>query len=289
MNSDTPIAFKLNEIFAKNSRLDLIVWNRSNILNNQNGLQLIHKLLYDKKYKQLVLPMLRPLGRKLESYKNILCHDSHGNFGREGSDFKYFDSEHTNLCELWIQVAPELEQDVWDELNQWLKANKLGMIFRWIKNPLWEPLGSALNKSSYYPKIIKETIDDDPPVEILNYVSELQAAWFLKLCWARASEEIADYFVKDSIFNYIDPQRSKSEIKKLLTIILEDINLEDYGINSSNPHISPYRFGISHMAAFSINAITLGDNYFFENFCKDRNHASHPHHYASMKEYLSEL
>ena len=242
---------KVGEIFEGGTSLHLVIWDRLSEKSHPSGLTLMKRLVEEF---DLVMPMLRPLGRGPDDYSkdfrtkfdksppNILCDDI-----PSAPLLRRRNGYTTGHCELWIQVADVINSTLIDSLRE--SFNKKSNVFAAFLNhgnPIWTPLGdSDARARNGFDTEIRHDIGED------KYYSAL-----LKLMWYRSSVVIVDWLsAQDGAIATIDPVTQKGVLHGLMAEILSNINPNDYGLSSSFNSVDPSSFGVSHMSAFAVNAL----------------------------------
>lgn len=243
---------KVGKIFQGQTCLHLVIWDRFSETSNTRGLTLMKELV--QKF-DLVMPMLRPIGRSPKYYsedsKTEFKYPPPNRFCQAVPSSLLLDTNHTGHCKLWIQVANIIKKDLLEFLKSFF--NEQGdnfAIFLNHKIPDWAPLGESYAKTRYD---LGTKIDYE-----INYdISKKQLPGFLKLIWYLSSAVITDWFsTQGQNISWIDPFGQKDVLYDLMSKIFDDIDPREYEIFSTFDSIDPSDFGVAHMAAFAINAIT---------------------------------
>ena len=272
---------KVGKIFQGKTRLHLLIWNRFSEKSHTSGLVLVKKLIED--YDQ-VMPMLRPIGRKHNGYRDGLKSDFEEpvpNFiSKSIPPAPILPGDYSAHCELYIQVADSVNNNLLDTIKPILKEDNGFAAFLNHRNPTLGPLGESMRECQY------AVARDGLGTKILCDIGEKQVPAFLKLIWYRSSVVIDEWVSKQTTNPWIDPLSQKDILCDLMAKIFADINPKEYGISSSFESIDPSAFGVAHMAAFAINTITRVSHVYqieqyFENPC-----VTQPQSYPSREEFL---
>ena len=191
---------KVGEIFRGNNHLHLVIWNRFCTKSHSSGLMLIKKLIEDY---DLLMPILRPIGRKGNAYINNVKSQFEepvpNSISNEIPPAPTLRDGYSGHCELWIQVADDINSTLVDFLRE--RFNK---------------------KSNGLSKNIRRDIGEE------------QLPAFLKLIWYRSSVVIVEWLsTQNGAIPTIDPVTQKSVLHNLMTKIMSSINPNDYGLSSS--------------------------------------------------------
>jgi len=273
---------KAGEIFEGNTYLHLVIWDRFSETSNTRGLTLTNELV--QKF-DLVMPMLRPLGRSPQNYledsKTEFRKPPPNRFCQKIPSAPLLDNNHTGHCEQWIQVADSIENHLMDFLEKHINRKDIIFgVFLNRENPVWQPLGDSMKKCDY------AMARDGLGTKILCDIGEKQVSAFLKLIWYQSSVVIDEWVSKQTTNPWIDPLSQKDILCDLMAKIFADINPNEYGIPCSFESIDPSAFGVAHMAAFAINTITMVLHvYRIEQYFGNSN-VTQPHAYASRDEFL---
>ena len=240
---------KVGEIFRGKNHLHLVIWNRFCAKSHSSGLMLVKKLIEDY---DLVMPMLRPIGRKGNAYVNNVKSQFEepvpNSISNEIPPAPTLRDGYSGHCELWIQVADVINSTLVDFLRERFnkKSNGFAALLYHNDNPTWAPLSrSYANGRNGLSKNIRRDIGEE------------QLPAFLKLIWYRSSVVIIDWLsTQNGAIPTIDPVTQKGVLHDLMTKILSSINPNDYGLSSSYDSIDPSSFGVSHMSALAIEALT---------------------------------
>jgi len=273
---------KVGKIFQGQTCLHLVIWDRFSETSNTRGLTLMNELV--QKF-DLVMPMLRPIGRKsngyIDSMKNDFREPVPNSISVDIPSAPILPGEYSGHCELWIQVADKIKMDLLEFLISFFnKQDHNFAIFLNHNSPIWAPLSPKYAKTRYD---LGTKIDYE-----INYdIGEKQLAGFLKLIWYLSSVVISDWFsTQGQNISWIDPFVQKDVLYDLMGKIFADINPSEYGITSTFDSIDPSDFGVAHMAAFAINAITKVSNvYQIEQYLRNSN-ITHPYNYPNRDEFL---
>lgn len=273
---------KVGKIFQDQTCLHLIIWDRFSETSNTRGLTLMKELI--QKF-DLVMPMLRPIGRSPQYYsedtKTEFRNPLPNKFCQTIPSAPPLDNNYTGYCELWIQVANIIKKDLLEFLKSFF--NEQGdnfAIFLNHKIPDWAPLGESYAKTRYD---LGTKINYD-----INYdISKKQLPGFLKLIWYLSSVVITDWFsTQGQNISWIDPLVQKDILFDLMGKIFADITPREYGISSTFDSIDPSDFGVAHMAAFAINAITrVSHVYMIEDYFRNPT-TTRPYYYPDKDEFL---
>lgn len=236
----------------------------------------------------LVMPMLRPLGRSpqnySENYKTEFRNSPPNRFCQKIPSASLLDKNHTGHCELWIQVADPINSNLMDFLKTHINRRDIIFgVFLNRENPVCQPLGDSMQNCDY------AGARNGLGTNILCDIGEAQLPGFLKLIWYRSSVVIAEWFsAQPQNASWIDPVRQKDVLCKLMGRIFSDLNPKEYGISSSFASIDPSAFGVAHMAAFAINTVTKATHvYQIEQYFG--NNITRPYSYPSREEFLKEF
>ena len=275
---------KVKEIFQDKTCLHLIIWNRFSEKSHTSGLVLVKKLIEDY---ELVMPMLRPIGRKHNGYGDGLKSDFEEpvpNFiSKRIPPASILPGGYSAHCELFIQVADSVNNNLLDTIKPLLKQDNSLAAFLNHRNPIWGPLGESMPGCQY------AVARDGLGTKILCDIGEEQMPAFLKLIWYRSSVVIAEWLSKQIRNSWIDPLSKRDAIYTLMSKTLADISPGEYGISSAYDSIDPSAFGVAHMAAFAINAITqVSHVYQMEQYFGNRN-VTQPHSYPSREKFLKQF
>lgn len=274
MSTSVRIA-KVGEIFSDKNHLHLVVWNRFCPKSHTSGLMLVKKMIEDY---DLVMPMLRPIGRKGNAYvdnvKSQFEEPVPNSISNEIPSAPTLGEDYSGHCELWIQVADVINSTFVSFLRR--EFNKKSNVFAALlyhNSPTLAPLGKSRVRNV------------DP--EILRDIGKDQLLAFLKLIWYRSSVVIVDWLsTQNGAIPTIDPVTQKDVLHDLMTKIMSSINPNDYGLSSSYDSIDPSSFGVSHMSAFAINALTVVTYlYQIEQYFENPN-ITHPYSYPNKEEFL---
>lgn len=274
---------KVGKIFEGENSLHLVIWDRFCEASHISGLALMRQLV---EQFDLVMPMLRPLGRGSTYY----THDAKTDFKEPPPNrlcqaipsAPLLDKSHTGHCELWMQVGDSSNSDLIDFLGEHIRAKNTALgVFLDRKNHLWEPLGGSSVDTCAYAKSLRGL-----GTNFLRDIAERQIPAFLKLIWYRSSAVIAEWFSRHTHHLWIDPLSQRNVIHALMSEIFTDISPEEYGLSSSFESVDPSTFGVAHMAASAINAITRVSHFYqIEQYFPNLN-ATHPHCFPSRESFL---
>ena len=273
---------RAGEIFKNKTYLHLVIWDRFCDKSHTRGLTLMKEIV---KEFDLVMPMLRPLGRTPHNYSDDFKTKFKKPPPNELCDViplaPLLRGNYTGHCELWVQVADSFNCTVVDFLRERIKKkDSLFGVFLDRENPIWQPLGDSMQKCDY------AVARDGLGTTILCDIGEGQQAAFLKLIWYRSSMVIAEWFsMQPQNISWIEPLEQRDVLYDLMNKIFADIAPRKYGISSSFDSIDPSAFGVAHMAAFAINAITkVSHVYQIEQYFG--NNITRPYSYPSREEFL---
>ncbi|MHB1458098.1 MAG: hypothetical protein ACYC0V_14405 [Armatimonadota bacterium] len=280
------------------SELHFLAWYRRDEKLNKQAIKFMVACMDDPKFKNHLLPLLRPCGRKhmdYEDYGSLFRKDSF--IGRSHREFPESE-DRLPFSELWFQVSGEMELELWSRISVWIEEHKGNndFCFAWRshKDKIWQPFTESqkILQCNYLCNFMdRNTVDSTPDFAML-----------LKAIWYRASEEIARFVVSDDCSFELDPCNRKHacEIFKLLRDILNPFSLADYmsddfiakmviryDILDLDPiNFDPKEHTISHMPAYAINALTRiknGFNYELDNYGKlsdGTDFITHPYKFA---------
>lgn len=273
---------KVGTIFQGQSCLHLVIWDRFSDSINIRGLTLMTELI--QKF-ELVMPMLRPIGRKSNGYivgmKNDFQEPVPNSISVDIPSAPILPGNYSGHCELWVQIADSINDSVLKFLKSYIdEQNGNFAIFLNHNTPDWAPFGRSYAKTRY-------EFGTRTDYQIKYDISEKQLPGFLKLIWYLSSVIIADWFsTQGQNISWIDPFVQRDILYNLMVKIFADINPGEYGISSSFDSIDPSEFGIAHMAAFTINAITKVSNvYQIEQYFRNLN-ITRPYNYPNKDEFL---
>lgn len=272
---------KVGEIFEGGTSLHLVIWDRFSEKSHHSGLTLMKRLVEDF---DLVMPMLRPLGRGPDDYSkdfrtkfdksppNILCDDI-----PSAPLLRLRNGYTTGHCELWLQVADVINSTLIDFLRE--SFNKKGNVFAAFlshEDPTKAPLGGSYAKA-------RNGID----TEIRHDIGEDLYPAFLKLMWYRSSVVIVDWLSAQNVaIATIDPVTQKGVLHHLMTEILSDINPNDYGLPSSFDPVDPSSFQVSHMSTFAVNALMPVTHKHQMGQYLGNEDVTHPYAFPNKEEFL---
>jgi len=238
---------KVGEIFRGKNHLHLVIWNRFCAKSHSSGLMLVKKLIEDY---DLVMPMLRPIGRKGNAYVNNVKSQFEepvpNSICNEIPPAPTLREGYSGHCELWIQVADAINSTLVDFLRGRFNKKSNGFAALLYHNsPTLAPLGKLHVRNGF-------------DTEILRDIGKNQLPAFRKLIWYRSSVVIVDWLsTQNGAIPTIDPVTQKGVLHELMTKIMSSINPNDYGLSSSYDSIDPSSFGVSHMSALAIDALTV--------------------------------
>jgi len=275
----------IGQVFGEKSCLHMIIWDRFCDKTHTSGLRLVRMLIDNF---DLVMPMLRPLGRKSNGYivgmKNDFQEPVPNSISVDIPSAPILPENYSGHCELWVQIADSINDSVLEFLKSYIdEQNGNFAIFLNHNTPDWAPFGRSYAKTRY-------EFGTRTDYEIKYDISEKQLPGFLKLIWYLSSVIIADWFsTQGQNISWIDPFVQKDVLYDLMGKIFTDINPGEYGISSSFDSIDPSEFGIAHMAAFAINAITkVYSVYQIEQYFRNSN-ITRPYYYSHRDEYLKQF
>lgn len=249
------INYNLNNIFQSPTHLHLLCWNLFDIQLHKKGLLFIKQLIEDEDIKDIVLPMIRPLGRKDFSFYDGSVLE-YGNPGTENIDYDIIEGNNFSYLELWLQTSEELKELVWDKIRKWIDENQHGFARKSLQNEIWRPFSSDLNENgNYYPRHKTELPSNFPKV-LSSIITESKIPIFLKYVWARSTEVIISKVILNGQIRLLDPIRERALFSNLLHEVVSEFDLMSTGLIGHFQNIDPKHFGISHMPAFAVNAIT---------------------------------
>ncbi|MBW2066114.1 MAG: hypothetical protein JRJ03_14440 [Deltaproteobacteria bacterium] len=277
---------KVGEIFQGKTCLHVIIWDRFCERSHISGLRLMKELV---EQFDLAMPMLRPIGRRPHNYSE----DSKTEFGKPPPNTlsdgipsaPLLNKKHTAHCEMWVQVADAINDDLIDFFKKYINTkDSIFGAFLDRKNPEWQPLGDSIQNCNY------AMARDELGRKIVCDIGEKQLPAFLKLIWYRSSVVISGWLSdQGDKWSGIDPLRQKTDLHDIMAKIFIDINPREYGIRSSFDSIDPSGFGVSHMAAFAINAITkVSHIYTIEDYFGNGN-VTQPHSYPCKEKFLKQF
>jgi hypothetical protein len=273
--------------------LHLLVWNRFGIQAHDAGMRLLSVLLRDTALEGQFLMLIHPLGRALREYDSY-SKDAADRVGT-GLPQPFPGDPHLQCCEVWFQVSDQAEAAVWGHLRNWSEdpGNSPASAWRSLPAPLWQPLGHGPLDCAYA-----------RPRDVLgaSWLSRLSAehiAWLLKVMWHRASVVIVSDCAAQQSVKRITPWCDQDGIAAMLARMLSGFELSEFGIPGPAGQVDPSAFGASHLAAFTLNAVTREVPlpapvptspavciWQVEQFWHDPR-ITHPSAYGSLSEYLA--
>jgi hypothetical protein len=225
---------------------------------HRRGMRLLIALLDDSRYGSTVLPMIRMLGKPVStSYTGFV--ETYGSLGQLGNDYSIVpDGSGTSYyshCELSLQCASEVSEDIWNLIKDWIETNQHGMGFRSQNSHIWYPLGESFGNSSYYAKTCGEILSQSPASYVLSLTDIDHAPWLLKVIWARAGYTIYSLLNSCGDIRLLNPSNETQLLKDVIQDSLSCFDPSRFGIPSSSV-VDPTRLGVSHMTMHALNSIT---------------------------------
>lgn len=276
-----------SEVF-KDTKLSLLVWHRLDQAVHQEALRFMKELMTNATLAAHVMPLLRPAGRTQRDYDDwqTKARQTHGtppaHCAPAGQSHLY--------CELWFQVQGQADAALWQKVQGWVNGCGHGWALHDIGSAPenhWQPLADRLERCQY--------LECNPSGGEIRWceMPKEQIPWALKVVWYRASEVLCEHLAQPTSDWLLNPQCDRDRILRLLAEILSDINLNRYGIADSGTLLDPSRFGVSHMAAFAMNAVTAvepPDKYRLDQYWPPLgDNATWPHRYPKLQDYLDAI
>ena len=246
---------------------------------------LIRDLVKGDQSESLIV-MVRPLGKEKQGDYDILKADFASLVG-EGIPYarvyKNGTFQRTLHCELSIQISPSRSGIATPKLEEWVRSHGQTFGFFHHKAPVWYPFEERDARENY------ARSRDNKNVSALS--SNVLAA-FLKMIWQRASGYIADRIDSAGGFQPFDPSRDVNSILEFMQATLSDIHPRDFEIPYPDDIVDPTSFGVSHLTAFAINALTEAREpslYLIEHLVRGLDNATRPYCFGSRSDFMDYL
>ncbi len=241
----------LSDIFTPKTHLHLVIWNRFNDSDHEGAMNILLNLMTSE-HSDKILPMIRPLGRPLDTYQSYTNDNVfQGNDIRNIGITSIVSGSRTAHCEIWFQVADESNEAFKETLKQEFQIISSVCFFWESANPIWQPIGNDIYSCDYARS--RNRSQDS----FLCSFCDNRIAQLLKLIWYRATEELIKFMQsQNNSFCTINPISDKSIVKDILIEICSDIDLKNFGLFEDSTILDPTEFGASHLAVFAMNSIT---------------------------------
>lgn len=265
------------------SHLHVLLWDRFDPKHHQAGMNFLVSLMKNPDFDAYIMPMLRPIGRIPQDYLVFEQVFQEMSGGRLPDQPAPGNTPYLNCCEVWLQVAEEQEEPLWNEMASWGNRQNLThwRVWRSAAEPVSRPFGDDM------------LFDPNLP----NDYTEEQKAALAKVIWFRATGVIVEWLSTGQCHTQLhltDPGDRKA-VAEALKRVTDTLRYGDYGLPDSggSPTTDPSRLRVSHMPAFAINAITkVADPsrwfYQLEQYLR-WDYVSYPYLYPSRANYLSHV
>lgn len=273
----------LLDICSENGALHLIIWDRFDALTHEQAMLLVRDLMKGDQAQNLIV-MVRPLGRKPGDY-DILKTDF-ADIAGGGIPYAPNYGGRTLHCELFIQISPARSDMTTPNLEEWVRSHDRTFGFFHHKAPVWFPFEEQ-NARQEYARSLR-----DRDNRSISTLSPNELAAFLKMIWQRASEYIADRIDSAGGFQPFDPRRDVNSVLEFMKVTLSDIYPRNFELRYPDDIVDPASFGVSHMTAFGINALTKAHDpplYQIEHFVRGLDNATSPCCFRSRSDFINYL
>lgn len=267
--------------FYDNSSLMLFIWNRKDMPTHLEGLKLLGKFVYQDPYKYKVLPMIRPFGRSWQNYNDYpkltreMLEDEATGY-QNGIIHSNINPQ--NNFEVWLQILNNIQDDICNEINEFINQHDYSALWKTVDNPIWQPLGNSFNECQY-------TNNDTENRQFLvdmNSRDKKIAPFFLKLIWFQSALCCLKHFCNQDHPKLFDLRSDFAEVIQIQRESLTSFNLALFNFSKDSIAIDSYKFGSSHLAALCLLAIL--ENKLPNGFVND---VTHPYRFSTLNGYLS--
>ena len=260
----------------RDSRLHLVVWDRSDRTSHATGLRFAKALLEMPSLAGLVMPLLRPAGRSCANAADIR---------QQAQEWQGARSPWS--CELWVQVAASRECEAWTAVSQEIKGAwnaEAGRCLGDLSYARWQPFGNSPSDAYV---VNSGPVPSSPDRGIYDSLACAYRSALLKLIWWQGTAALAGGCVQSHGTQEFDPCADRDAMADLLGRMLQRLRLADFGLGSGKEEVHPSRFGASHMSCFALNAFLTGGADMDTAYGDRARRATQPHLCRDLAHYLA--